>query len=119
MAKQYTQAVDPWREFLPIVAILVNVARGAMIDEGALYEHLRANPQFCAGIDAWWQEPFSEGSFGTNYPFFELPNVIGSPHNSALVPGILYRAARQAAANARRFLRGEPVAGVVRRDDYA
>jgi glycerate dehydrogenase len=99
-------------------AILVNVARGAIIDEGALYDHLRTNPQFCAGIDAWWQEPFGDGSFATNHPFFELPNVIGSPHNSALVPGTLYRAARQAAANARRFLLGEPVAGVARREDY-
>jgi phosphoglycerate dehydrogenase-like enzyme len=105
-------------ELMKPTAILVNVARGAVIDEGALYEHLRANPQFCAGIDAWWQEPFGQGSFATNYPFFELPNLIGSPHNSAIVPGILYRAARQAAANVRRFLRGEPVAGVARREDY-
>ena len=105
-------------ELMKPTAILVNVARGPIIDEGALYEHLRENAQFYAGIDAWWQEPFSEGSFGTNYPFFELPNLLGSPHNSAIVPGILYRAARQAALNARRFLRGEPVSGVVRREDY-
>jgi phosphoglycerate dehydrogenase-like enzyme len=108
----------PRLELMKPTAILVNVARGAIIDEGALYEHLRANPQFCAGIDAWWQEPFGDGHFGSNYPFFELPNLVGSPHNSAIVPGILYRAARQAAANARRFLRGEPVAGVARREDY-
>lgn len=105
-------------ELMKSTAILVNVARGAIIDEGALYEHLRANPQFSAGIDAWWQEPFNAGSFGINHPFFELPNLIGSPHNSAIVPGILYRAARQAADNALRFLRGEAVAGVARREDY-
>jgi phosphoglycerate dehydrogenase-like enzyme len=105
-------------EMMKPSAILVNVARGAILDEQALYEHLRENPGFSAGIDAWWQEPFSEGSFGTNYPFFELPNLIGSPHNSAIVPGILQDAARQAAASVRRYLRGESVAGIARGDDY-
>jgi glycerate dehydrogenase len=105
-------------ELMKSTAILVNLARGAIIDEDALYEHLRANPEFCAGIDAWWEEPFGQGRFGTNHPFLELPNVIGSPHNSSVVAGIFYRSARQAAANARRWLRGEPVAGVARREDY-
>ena len=99
-------------------AILVNVARGAILDEGALYEHLRRNPEFGAGIDAWWREPSTAGAFETDYPFFELPNLIGSPHNSALVPDILQHSARLAAANVHRYLRGVPVTGVVHRDDY-
>jgi phosphoglycerate dehydrogenase-like enzyme len=100
-------------------AILINVARGAIVDERALYEHLRATPGFSAGIDAWWDEPRGGAPFRTNYPFFELPNLLGSPHNSGDVPGIMYYAARQAAANVRRYLIGDAVSGVARREDYA
>ena len=100
-------------------AILVNVARGAIVDEQALYEHLRANPGFSAGIDAWWDEPRGGAPFRTSYPFFELPNLLGSPHNSGDVPGIMYHAAREAAGNVRRYLLGDAVSGVARREDYA
>jgi phosphoglycerate dehydrogenase-like enzyme len=99
-------------------AILVNVARGAIVDEEALYRHLAANPEFCAGIDAWWHEPRGGAPFRTDYPFFDLPNVIGSPHNSGIVAGVLLAAAGKAAENARRYLRAEPVTGLVDRADY-
>jgi glycerate dehydrogenase len=99
-------------------AILVNVARGAIINERALYEHLKENPQFMAGIDAWWHEPGRDATFHTDYQFFELPNLLGSPHNSGIVPGVLQGAVRKAAENVRRHLRGEPVTGVMRRADY-
>jgi phosphoglycerate dehydrogenase-like enzyme len=99
-------------------AILVNVARGAIIEEQALYEHLAANPGFGAGIDAWWHEPRGGAPFHAGYPFFDLPNLIGSPHNSGIVPGVLLAAAGKAAENARRYLRGGHVTGVMRREDY-
>ena len=99
-------------------AILVNVGRAAIVDEGALYGRLRDQPEFCAGIDTWWQEPGQDSGFATKYPFFGLPNLLGSPHNSGVTDGALQTGARRAAGNARRFLRGEAVLGVARREDY-
>jgi phosphoglycerate dehydrogenase-like enzyme len=99
-------------------AILVNVGRAAIVDERALYEHLRDHPEFCAGIDTWWHEPGRDSGFSTGYPFFDLPNIIGSPHNSGVTDGALQVGARMAAENVRRFLRGEAVIGVARREDY-
>lgn len=99
-------------------AVLVNVARGAIVDEDALYEHLRTHPEFSAGIDAWWVEPYGSGEFRVDHPFFQLPNLLGSPHNSGVLPGVMEEATRHAAANVLRFLRGEPVAGILRADDY-
>jgi phosphoglycerate dehydrogenase-like enzyme len=99
-------------------AILVNVARGAILDEDALYEHLRRNPSFSAGIDAWWEEPLAHDSFNPRRPFLDLPNVIGSPHNSAITVHSWERAAWQAAANVARYLRGEHVQHLADRTDY-
>jgi len=95
-------------------AVLINVARGDIIDEAALYRKLGSKPSFKVGIDVWWVEPFREGEFRINYKFLKLPNVLASPHNSGFVPGIFVTATSRAAENIRRFLRGEPIVGVVR-----
>lgn len=98
-------------------AILINVARAAIIDEEALYEHLKSHKGFRAGIDAWWVEPFLHEKFRLDHPFLELPNVLGSPHNSAMVPGVMIEGLRRAGENVRRYLCAEPLTGVVRFED--
>jgi len=99
-------------------AILVNVARAAIVDEDALYRHLKSHPTFLAGLDVWWEEPRRGERFSPRLPYLELPNVLGSPHNSPVTSTTLVDSARQAAANIARALRAEPVEHLVDRSEY-
>lgn len=94
-------------------AVLINVALGAIIDEAALCEHLKTHPNFYAGIDAWWVEPFKDQKFELHYPFFELPNLLGSPHNSAMVQDALLIGTEHAVQKLLKYIHGEKVPGLI------
>jgi len=100
--------------WMPADAILVNVARGEIIDQSALYDHLVENPGFRAGIESWWVEPVRHGRFELERPFLELPNVLACPHNSFNVPEWERLSLEAAFANVGRYLRGEPLTGLMR-----
>jgi phosphoglycerate dehydrogenase-like enzyme len=72
---------------LPEHAVLVNVARGAVVDEGALYEALSSRRLFGAGLDVWWRypEPGEARARPSTHPFHELDNVVMSPHRGGHV----------------------------------
>lgn len=65
--------------------ILINVARGALVNERSLYEALRSNRIFGAGIDTWYNYPKSQEQTtypSVEYPFQELDNLVMSPHRA-------------------------------------
>jgi len=117
---RFTQGLIGSRElsWMKHDAILVNISRGEIIDEGALYAHLTAQSNFTACIESWWIEPVRHGEFRTNYPFLELPNVIAAPHNSSSARGWQARAARRGAENVHRVLTGGSPRFIVTEDLY-
>jgi phosphoglycerate dehydrogenase-like enzyme len=97
--------------------VLVNVARGELVDEDALYKHLREHPGFRYATDVWWYKEGKE-SLTTNHDFASLPNFIGAPHvsgPSGLATGLPVKVAVE---NTLRFLTKRPVKNTVNRTDY-
>ncbi len=77
---------------LPRGSILVNVGRGLIVDEGALFSALKSGHLAAAGLDVWYQYPKDEASRSNtppaHYPFHELDNVVLSPHRGGDEIGI-------------------------------
>lgn len=69
---------------MPRGGLLVNVGRGPIVEEGALYQALKNQHLAGAGLDVWWQYPkaVAERTHAppSAYPFYELENVVMSPH---------------------------------------
>jgi phosphoglycerate dehydrogenase-like enzyme len=96
-------------------AFLVNIARGTILDEEAIYAALRDHRIAGAAIDVWWQYPNAAEPQrrGSRLPFHELPNVIMTPHNSGWTAGMMRRRFDEIAGNLGRFTRGEPLINLV------
>ena len=96
-------------------AFLINIARGQVIDEDALYAALRDGRLGGAALDVWWQYPTAAepNRRGSRHPFHELPNVIVTPHNSGWTSGMVRRRWDEIAENIRRFARGDSLINVV------
>lgn len=83
--------------------VIINAARGGIIDEPALLNALQQGKVRAAGIDTWEIEP------PTNNPFASLPNVVMSPHIGASTEEAQLRIAESVASQVPRALRGEVV----------
>lgn len=83
-------------------AVLVNIARGEIVDEAAMTEALRAGELRGAGLDVFSEEPLSAES-----PLWDMENVLVTPHTAGSTPHYWERAADLFVENLRRYRAGE------------
>lgn len=88
---------------LPADALLINTARGEVVDEAALIAALRERRLFAAGLDTMAVEPLPASS-----PLLQLDNVVLTPHVGGSTPAALAAMARDAVQHVLAYLDGEP-----------
>jgi phosphoglycerate dehydrogenase-like enzyme len=80
-------------------AILINTARGAIVDEAALIDALSTHRIAAAGLDVFATEPLAAG-----HPLTKLPNIVMTPHCAGITPEALEAGLRMAVQNIWQFL---------------
>jgi len=101
----------PLMDLMKPTAIIVNVARGAIIDEPAMIERLRTARLGGAALDVVGQEPLAPDS-----ALWDLPNVVLTPHVASSSPFAAERTMLAFVENLARWKRDEPLANVVDAD---
>jgi phosphoglycerate dehydrogenase-like enzyme len=89
-------------------AFLVNIARGKLIDDSAVADALRDCRLGGAALDVFTREPLEASS-----PYWDLPNVIVTPHTSGAMQDYWTPLVALFAENLRRLEKGEPLVNVV------
>ena len=96
-------------------AHLINVSRAGLVDEKALFDVLKDKQIKGAALDVWFQEPTgpNDSPKPAHYPYWELDNVLMSPHAATITEQMRDGRLAFAAENIDRFARGEPLENVV------
>jgi phosphoglycerate dehydrogenase-like enzyme len=101
-------------------AIVVNVGRGTLIDQEALFNALKERRIYAAGLDVWFNYPNRSGGEWSggpaDFPFGELDNVVMSPHRGGRVEGTEPHRMRTLADILNRAAAGEPLPNRVNLD---
>ncbi len=99
---------------------IINVSRGEVLDEQATYEALVSGKLGGAALDVWWRDDVfglltddPERRRWANYPFWELENVLMSPHFSNFTSLLESRKTRFLASQLIRLAEGEPLENVI------
>ena len=95
-------------------AVLINSARGGIVDEDALYRALKEGEIWAAGLDVFEEEPVKP-----DHPLLSLPNVVALPHIGSASVRTRMRMAEMAADNLLDALSGRLPANLVNRDAFA
>jgi len=93
---------------LPKGAFVINIGRGALLDEGSLNRAVKEGRLSGAGLDVFAEEPLSKLS-----PLWATPNLIVSPHTSGSFPQYMERVMALFTSNLRKYLTGQPLSNVV------
>lgn len=93
---------------MPDHALLINVTRGGLMDEGALMEALKTGQIGGAGLDVTPKEPLPD-----DHPFWRMDNVILTPHVAGGSPRRMDRMVDLFCENMQRLLEGEPMLSVI------
>ncbi|HEY9313661.1 2-hydroxyacid dehydrogenase [Williamsia sp.] len=95
--------------------VLINVGRGRLVQQQALYEALSRNTIRAAAIDVWYAYPGPDGHGEPGeLPFADLPNLLMTPHSSGVTRDTFVGRVRDIADNIRRLERGQGLARTVR-----
>ena len=101
MEKKEFQSMKP-------TGIFINMSRGDTVDESALIEALRQGTIAGAGLDVFHEEPLPENS-----PFWEMENVVLTPHNSGITPHYARRAMKVFTEEYLLYRQGKPLRNLV------
>jgi glyoxylate/hydroxypyruvate reductase A len=95
-------------ERLPKGAVVINIGRGALVDEAAMVNALRTGRLGGAALDVFAKEPLPEDS-----PLWSMPNVLICPHSASTSDRENGRLTELFCDNLRKFLNGEPMKNVL------